>query len=91
MPSRTVKITLLEDGRCFVERVCMLLLLLLFDSKVTGGLTLLYIPNKKLAANPSLLRGQLLPMKKVVEVSGGDMINLIPVRVQDTVEKMGLC
>lgn len=91
MPSRTVKITLLEDGRCFVERVCMLLLLLLFDSKVTGGLTLLYIPNKKLAANPSLLRGQLLPMKKVVEVSDGDMINLVPVRVQDTVEKMGLC
>ncbi|KAL1929779.1 hypothetical protein VTP01DRAFT_1917 [Rhizomucor pusillus] len=46
-----VKITLLEDGRCFVER---------------------------LAANPSLLRGQLLPMKKEVEVSDGDMINLVP-------------
>lgn len=69
----------------------LLLLLLLFDSKVTGGLTLLYIPNKKLAANPSLLRGQLLPMKKEVEVSDGDMINLVPVRVQDTVEEMGLC
>ncbi|KAI7881384.1 hypothetical protein K492DRAFT_206870 [Lichtheimia hyalospora FSU 10163] len=48
---KQVRISLLDDGRCFVER---------------------------LAPNPSLLNGKLLPLRKEIQVFNGDIINLIP-------------